>query len=108
MMYRKLKRVWSHNHMNYIPNFRETFPELNKLSSEELADRFDALGIDFYTEKRSPVKIWLRLTMPLGFVLMILMFLGIPFNYLITGDWGYKLTEENKILNYFRAIKLLS
>jgi hypothetical protein len=38
-MYRKLKRTWSHNDANYIPKFRETFPELNKISSEEMCDR---------------------------------------------------------------------
>ena len=33
-MYRKLKRTWSHNSINYIPRFREVFPELNKIDSE--------------------------------------------------------------------------
>lgn len=105
MMYRKLKRVWSHNNMNYIPNFREKFPELKKVSSEELADRFADLGIDFYTEKKEPVKAWLRFTMPFAFVLMVLMFVGIPFNFLLTGEWGYNLNEKNRILNYFRSLK---
>ena len=65
MIFRKLKRVWSHNGMNYIPKFRETFPELNKLTSEEFCDRWKSLGIDFYTEERSDVKGWIRLTFPL-------------------------------------------
>ena len=53
MIYRKLKRTWSHNDLNYIPRFRETFPELKKVSSEELAalkqvvDKTDFLKYSF-------------------------------------------------------------
>ena len=38
-MYRKLKRTWSHNDLNYIPKFKELFPELRLVDNEELADR---------------------------------------------------------------------
>ena len=41
--------------MNYIPKFRETFPELNKVSSEEICDRWISLGLDFYTEEKTEV-----------------------------------------------------
>lgn len=43
-MYRKLKRTWSHNSANYMPNFREVFPELNKLSNEQMCSRWIKLG----------------------------------------------------------------
>lgn len=46
MMFRKLKRVWSHNSMNYIPNFRETFPELREISNEEMCDGWKKLKIN--------------------------------------------------------------
>jgi hypothetical protein len=105
-MYSKLKRVWSHNNVNYIPNFQKVFPELNKIDSEELCDRFIELNIEFYCLEETPVKPWLRLTMPFAIVLMILMLLAIPFNYLITGKWSYSLGEKNTILNWFKALKL--
>lgn len=106
-MYRKLKRVWSHNDMNYIPKFRETFPELKKVSNEEMCDRWISLGIDFYTEKKTPVKKWVRFTLPFAIVLMLLMFIGFPIVFLITGSWGYPPGEKNRILNWFRSLRLL-
>lgn len=105
-MYRKLKRTWSHNDLNYIPKLKKVFPELSKIDSEEMADRFIELGLDFYTEEKTPVPLWLRLTMPFALLIMILMFIAIPINFLIIGQWGYSLSEKNRLLNWFRSLKL--
>ena len=106
-MYRKLKRTWSHNDANYIPKFKEVFPELNKVSSEEMCDRWIELGFDFFTDEKTPVKTWIRFTLPFAIILMILMLLGMPFVFLITGHWGYSLSDKNRILNWFRSLRLL-
>lgn len=105
-MYRKLKRTWSNGYMNYIPNFDKTFPELSHLGSEEMCDRLRSLGLNFYTEKLTPVKWWIRLTLPFALIVMLLMILFLPFNFLITGKWGYSLGEKNYILNWLRSLKL--
>lgn len=106
MVYRKLKKTWSHNSLNYLPNFRKVFPELNKLTNEELCDRFIDLKLDFYYEKKTPVNIWIRLTLPFALVAILLMLLALPINFLVTGQWGYSLGKENKILNWFKSLKL--
>lgn len=106
-MFRKLKRVWSHNDMDYIPRFREVFPELNKLTSEEMCERWITLGIDFYTEEKTRVNKYIRLTLPFAIVLMLLMLLGLPLVFIITGRWSYPLGDKNFVLNWFRRLKLL-
>lgn len=107
MVFRKLKRVWSHNDMNYIPNFTETFPELNKVSSEEMCDRWISLGIEFYTEETTEVKVWIRLTLPFALILLVLMFIGLPFAFIITGKWSYGSGDKSRILNWFRQLCLV-
>jgi hypothetical protein len=107
MIFGKLKRVWSHNEMNYIPKFRETFPELNKLSREELCDRFASLGVDFYRVEETKVKWWVRLTLPFALILFILMLIGLPFVFIITGKWSYGSGDKSRILNWFRALRLV-
>lgn len=107
-MYRKLKRVWSHNDMNYIPKFRETFPELNKVTTEELCERWITLGIDFYTEEKTEVKAWVRLTLPFAIILLLLMTIFRPINFMIRGRWPYPLTEKSRIFNWFKSLKLVS
>lgn len=105
-MYRKLKRTWSHNDGNYIPRFKEVFPELKNISSEEMCERWIDLGIDFYEEKQTSVTPWMRLTLPFALILLVLMFVGLPIVFLITGKWSYPNTKKNTILNWFRALRL--
>ena len=105
-MYRKLKRTWSNGYAHYIPNFQKVFPELSKLDSEELCDRFIELDIEFYYEEETPVKPWLRATLPFAVSLMILMLIAVPINFIFTGNWGYRLGEKNRILNWFKALRL--
>ena len=106
-MYRKLKRTWSHNDLNYIPKFKELFPELRLVDNEKLADRFIDLGLDFYTEVKTPVKFITRFTLPFALLLMCLMFIGLPFVFILTGQWGYALSKSNpRILNWFRSLRL--
>ena len=106
MLFRKLKRVWSHNDMNYIPRFRETFPELNKVSSEEMCNRWISLGIDFYTDEKAEAPGWIRLTLPFALILFVLMFIGLPFLFIITGRWYYWSGDNSIVLNWFRSLKL--
>lgn len=105
-MYRKLKRVWGFDSCSYIPKFAETFPELNHLDYEELCRRWRSLGVDFYTEKEVEIKWWIRLTLPFALITLILMLAWTPFKFIFTGEWGYSLSENNRILNWFKALRL--
>lgn len=107
-IFRELKRVWSHNDMNYIPKFRETFPELNKVSNEEMCDRWISLGIEFYTEKATKVKWWVRITLPFALILFILMIIGLPFVFMLTGKWHYGNGDKSRILNWFKSLRLIN
>lgn len=106
MIYRKLKRTWSNGYAHHIPRFKKVFPELAKISSEEMADRLIDLKMDFYYEEKTPVSFWTRLTLPFALITILLMIAGLPINFLITGRWGYSLGEKNRLLNWFRSLRL--
>ena len=106
-MFRKLKRVWSYNTYKSIPNFMETFPELNKISYSELCERWKSLGVTLYTEELTIVSKWNRLTLPFALILMLLMFIGLPFVFMITGKWSYGHGKNSRILNWFRSLNLM-
>ena len=107
MVYRKLKRTWIHGYANYMPNFKKVFPELSKISSEELCDRFIKLKMTFYYEEKAPVSFWMRLTLPFALITWLLMFIGLPVVFLVIGKWGYSLGKKNHIYNWFKALKLV-
>ena len=107
MVFKKLKRVWSHNDWTYIPKFSETFPELNKVSYEEMCERWKSLRINFYSEEKTEIRGWVRFTLPFALILFILMFISLPLLFMITGKWTYPNGEKNLILNWFRALRLV-
>lgn len=107
MLYKKLKRTWSHNYSNYIPRFRETFPELSKLTPEEMADRWINLDLEFYSEVPTPVPLLIRLSLPLAILIMLLMLIMLPIVFLATGNWHYPLGDNCYLLNWFRSLRLL-
>lgn len=107
MVYRKLKRTWSHGYANHIPRFKEVFPELLKINSEELCDRFIDLNMEFYCEEEKPVNVLVRLTLLFAIIMFLLMIISLPLVFIITGKWGYPLGEKNYIYNWFKSLKLL-
>jgi len=106
MLYRKIKRTWSNGYANNTYQIKKVFPELKKLSSEEMVDRFIELGMDFYREEKEPVNVLIRFTLPLAIIMMVIMLVGLPITFLITGKWGYSLNDKNVLLNWFRMLRL--
>lgn len=106
MLYRKLSRTFTHGYARHTTKFKRVFPELSKLSSEELCDRLIDLDMEFYYSKPTSVNPLIRLTLPFALVCMLLMFLGLPIVFIFTGHWGYSLGEKNPILNWLRSLKL--
>lgn len=106
MIYRKLKRTWS-NGYTHVPSFQKVFPELKRLSGEELCDRLCELNMDFYYEEKTPVKLWVRFTMPFALITILLMLLFLPVNFIITGHWGYSLGNRNYIYNWIKSLDLM-
>ena len=108
MLYRKLKPTKVHGYINYMPGFNETFPELKHLSSEELANRFKKLNLVYFTEVQTPVKPWIRFTLPFAIIALLLMVIFSPVAFILTGKWGYGMTDSksNFMYNWFKALRL--
>lgn len=106
-MYKELKRTWSNGDANRVSNFLEVFPELSKIDSEELCERFKELKMEFYYEEKTPVNFWIRLTLPIAILIMALMLFALPIVFLITGSWRYSLGKKNVLLNWFKSLRLL-
>lgn len=106
-MYRELRRTWSHGYANYIPRLTEVFPELQKIKSEELCDRLIELNLDFYTETQKKVSAWVRITLPFALIILLIMALGLPIKFMITGTWLYDYNDKNRLYNWFKMLRIL-
>lgn len=106
MIYTKLRRTWTRNDINYIPEFIDKFPELKHLSSEELCGRFSELGVNFYEVKKSSVKWYVRLTLPFALILMLGMLVTMPIKFIVTGHWKYSFGKNNYAYDLFKSLKI--
>lgn len=90
-----------------IGNFKEAFPELNKMQNDEILDRLESLNIEFYTEKENSVNSLMRLTLPFALIVAAIMLFGLPVLFLITGEWKYPFTKLNTLIyNWFKLLKI--
>lgn len=61
----------------------------------------------FVAEKKDAAPIWLRFTLPIAVIAIIILILFLPINFLITGRWTYKNSGITLlILNWFSALKI--
>lgn len=77
------------------------FPELRKYDTEQLWDALRETEYEVFYLDKKPVRLLVRLTMPIAVVFGLLMILASPINYIITGKWGY---SKLWIRNWFEQI----
>lgn len=83
--------------LRYINSFsaglelKRHLPELKGMDGEILGYKLDNTKLDFYESEQATTPLWIRLTLPFAFIIALVLFLGMPINYIITGRWGYKI-----------------
>ena len=84
----------------------ESIPDLTDYQKEEINeegfDMFSGSDLYFY-RKTEPQKVtfWWRLTILIFPFVWLLLFAGLPFNMLFTGQWGYGRKFNDKFLKQF-------
>lgn len=88
MIHRKLRQVWDGKVAKWL---RENIPEITTYQKEKIDAEF-VRDMPFYLfEKRDSKQgniLW-RLSLIPYLVMYVILVLGLPFNFLITGEWGY-------------------
>ena len=77
----------------------KSIPELTNYQKEKMRD-FDFLRsspFEFYIRRKKVKKVWLRFSIIFFPIVWILIYLSLPFNFILTGSWGY----SNKSIKWF-------
>ena len=86
----------------------ESIPELTGYQKEMIDDEFlrDS-EFYFYKDADEKVSFWWRLTIIFFPIIWVLLFIGLPFNMIITAQWGYGKTFGDKFYSpWVRKLKL--
>lgn len=84
-----LKRVSNYEVQNWlIKNIKELTPyQIQQIREQEIV-RF--APFEFMKERKKTNNVFVRLSVILLLLVYILLVIGLPFCYIITGHWGYK------------------
>ena len=83
-----LQRVGNYEVCKY---FKESIPNLTEYQKEKLYDVIISAEFDYMQpRKKEKTNIWLRLSIIFLLPTVLLIIISLPFNYFITGSWGYK------------------
>lgn len=82
---------------------KKVIPQLKSCDVETIEDHLRDLDMEFYQTEKIKSPIWIRLTLPLAFIIMIVLYILMPINYIITGHWGYK---YESLTNWLRSLGL--
>lgn len=80
-------------------NLKRSIPELKHVSTETI--EYAVRKYTFLSQEKTKAAWWIRLTLPLAIVAWILLFIYLPVNYVIKGEWGYSNTW---VENWFRQL----
>lgn len=109
--FRKLTYATPHDYLaiGLQSKIEKEFPELKHLTREEMSTKISNLGLEYYCTNPVKVRPWVRITLPLALLAFLFMFIGLPFNFMITGSWGYSLKGGLglKIYNWLKELKLI-
>lgn len=83
---------------------QKVIPELKKVDSEYITDYLRGSNMEFYKIDKKKVPTYLRLTLPFAIIVTILALISIPFKFMITGTWGYKI--DGWLYNWLKALRL--
>lgn len=106
--FRKIYPVSLHGYFSLTSRFKKEFPELKHLDDEEFSRRFRNMKIDYYQEEKGKVSFWTRLTIIPGILVILIILISLPFNFIASGDWGYDIKKGFmlKVYNWLKSIGL--
>lgn len=87
-MLHNLEKAFDHEVRNWL---EKSIPELTKYQLEKI--RYDEIirfaPFEFYKRRKKTKNFFMRLTIILYVAMWLVLFIGLPFNFIITGNWGY-------------------
>lgn len=88
MKYNNLKKVSDREIKKWII---ENFPEISSYQKDWLkkSNFVEGSPYEFFENETKKVGFWIRFTMPLFFIVYLVLMLFLPINFLIKGRWNY-------------------
>jgi hypothetical protein len=69
---------------------KKSLPQLKGVPVDDIVDNLRGSRLGIVSEDSVPKPFWVRLTLPFGIVLILILLICLPIKFMITGTWRYK------------------
>ena len=73
------------NHIDIKEYFIKNFPDITPYQREKLDDFIFDMPYEIFEEKKKTINKWIRLSIIIFPIVWLIVFIGLPFNYILTG-----------------------
>ncbi len=80
---------------------KKYLPQLKGVPADDIVDNLRGSGLGVVSQESKPKPFWVRLSLPFGLILLLLLLVTLPIKFMFTGTWGYKLEW---LSNWFKAL----
>lgn len=80
---------------------KKLLPELKNSDLDLITHRLRGSGLGIVRERSIPRPAWVRITLPFGIIVMLLLLITSPIKFMLTGTWGY---QWQWLTNWFRSL----
>lgn len=87
-----MKTFWKYHTVDYFfvaLELKKRIPELKNTDAEWVVDHLRGSNLLFFKQEKTPVPFYVRLTLIPAIIVMTVLTIFLPVNYIITGQWGY-------------------
>ena len=95
---------WKQRRLDYNSvafELQNRIPELKKCNYDDIADHLRGSNLEFYKREKVETSLFIRFTLPFALIFMLILLIGMPINYIISGKWGYRVEWIN---NWFKSL----
>lgn len=86
----KFWRLRKQDYYNTAFVLKNRISELKNVDADYISDCLRGSDLEFYKKELIKTPILIRLTLPFALIIMLILLIGLPVNYIICGKWGYK------------------
>jgi len=83
-------KIKKQDYWNTAYELKKCIPKLKNEDTNDLVDDLRGSNLSFVMIESVKKPFWVRLSLPFGIIVFLLLFITLPIKFMITGSWSYK------------------
>jgi hypothetical protein len=86
----KFWKIKKQDYWNTAYELKKWIPKLKNEDIDDLVDNLRGSNLSFVLTESVDKPFWIRLSLPFGLIVWLILFITLPIKFMVTGTWNYK------------------